>query len=281
MPPEMKGYRPTKTFEAYVQDAENIVPRYPALGIIGGMGPAATIDLQTQITNLTGEYTDVKGDQDHLWVVTNSFPEIPDRTKYILHEMGLSDEETEDPFPYLLQSARKLLSGEPKPKVIGIPCNTAHYFVPALENFLRESGENVEIIHMIRETAKTVQREGIKKVGLLATTGTLQTRLYHNELEALGIEVITPSDEDQESLVMEGIYGKTSGKGVKSGFTDEPRQRFLKVSETLFENGAEAIIEGCTEIPIALRREDTDIPLINPTEILARAMIEKSLAKGI
>lgn len=280
MTAERRGYVPTKSDEALKNEAKNIVPRYPVLGIIGGMGPAATNDLFGQITRLTGEYKQVKGDQDQLSAVINSFPEIPDRTKFILHEMGLSDEAVNDPFPYLISSAQKLLAGDPKPQVVGIPCNTAHYFVTALEEFLSREGHSIEIVHMIRETASDVQKRGIKTVGLLATTGTLQTRLYHNFLEDAGIEVLVPSEEDQELLVMDGIYGGVSGKGVKNGYIEEPRQKFLQISERLVGEGAEAIIEGCTEIPIALTQDDTDIVLINPTEILARVMIRKSIAKG-
>lgn len=271
-----RSYIPNQSFEAYRKQVETIDFPYPRLGILGGMGPDATGDLFNTINRITRDETSVSSDQDYLSIRVANNPQTPDRTKYI------NGESDEDPFPYLMMGIDELVSGPRPARIIGIPCNTAHYFVPALERYIDERGYNLEIVHMIEETAKQIKQAfpDAGSVGLLATSGTLRTGLYHMILEENGLSVIAPNDEDQDTLVMEGIYGKRTGKGVKAGHLDEPRGLFIEAATKLQEAGASVVIEGCTEIPLALSQNDTQIPLVNPTEVLARSMVMRALAKS-
>jgi aspartate racemase len=114
----------------------------------------------------------------------------------------------------------------------------------------------------------------ISKVGLLATTGTIQTGLFQKALSHTGIKVVLPDPEIQENWVMEAIYGK---QGIKvMGPSGNSKHLILKVSEKLVHLGAQAIVAGCTEVPLVLKEGDLSVPVIDPISILARAAIEKA-----
>ena len=142
------------------------------LGVLGGMGPQATNTFYQRIIDRTQADTD----QEHLRVLIWSDAKIPDRTAGILG----TPEQAEAVFAHLLADA-KLLEGAGC-TVLAIPCNTSHYFADRLQAQL-----HVPIIHMIRETVKTIQAMGKQTVGILATDGTVQTGIYQNELTAAGL----------------------------------------------------------------------------------------------
>ena len=224
------------------------------IGILGGMGPEATIDLFYKII----KFMPVEKDQDHLRIIIDNNPKIPDRTAAILGK-------GEDPFPALQETARNLEKAGAD--FIIIPCNTAHYFLSSIQ----ESVE-VPILNMIEETAKeTLQRiPQIKKVGLLASVGIYETEIYHQKFKKFNIKVISPEEKDKEEI-MKTIYA------VKAGNLSEAIKRnIIKAAQKLIDKGAEAIIAGCTEIPLILKEEDVVVPLIDPTQVLAKAAVQKA-----
>ena len=224
------------------------------IGILGGMGPEATIDLFYKIIKLTP----AKKDQDHLRIIIDNNPKIPDRTAAILGK-------GEDPLPALQQSARNLQKAGAD--FIIIPCNTAHYFLPRIQESV-----NIPIINMIEETATEVKRRipYLKKVGLLASMGVYKVKIYNHFFQKFEIEVIFPDKENQEK-VMKVIYA------VKAGdLSDEVKKDIIAVSQNLIDKRAEAIIAGCTEIPLILKEEEVPVPLIDPTQILARIAVQKA-----
>ena len=224
------------------------------IGILGGMGPEATIDLFYKIIKLTP----AKKDQDHLRIIIDNNPKIPDRTAAILGK-------GEDPLPALQQSARNLQKAGAD--FIIIPCNTAHYFLPSIQESV-----NIPIINMIEETATEVKRRipYLKKVGLLASMGVYKVKIYNHFFQKFEIEVIFPDKENQEK-VMKVIYA------VKAGdLSDEVKKDIIAVSQNLIDKRAEAIIAGCTEIPLILKEEEVPVPLIDPTQILARIAVQKA-----
>jgi aspartate racemase len=259
-------------------NAENITARYPTIGIIGGLGPDATVDLMREINDNTRHILGAQKDQDHLRVLIASNAPTPDRTSHINSWLGKSEKAVEDPFFHLVSSYLDLKGQQnqkQKVKYVGIPCNTAHFYVNALQQFMDEDGSGMKIVHMIEAVAKTLRSKhsDIHKVGLLATSGTIDTGLYQGVLEEAGLEVLIPDPDDQAELVMRGIYDEK--EGVKAGSIEEPRRKFVKASERLKERGAQAVIEGCTEIPLALSQKDLEgMLVINPTNILARRLIE-------
>ncbi len=224
------------------------------IGILGGMGPEATIDLFYKII----KFTPAEKDQDHLRIIIDNNPKIPDRTAAILGK-------GEDPLPALRESARNLEKAGAD--FIVIPCNTAHYFLSSIQKNVK-----IPVLNMIEEAASETQQRipQIKKVGLLASIGTYKTEIYHQQFKKFNIEVIYPNEKDKEE-VMKAIYA------VKAGdLSDEVKGNILKIVQKLIDKGAEAIIAGCTEIPLILKEGDVSVPLIDPTQILAKVAIQKA-----
>ena len=224
------------------------------IGILGGMGPEATIDLFYKII----KFTPAEKDQDHLRIIIDNNPKIPDRTAAILGK-------GEDPLPALQETARNLEKAGAD--FIIIPCNTAHYFLPSIQESVK-----IPILNMIEETAKETQKRisQIKKVGLLASIGIYKTEIYHQHFKKINIVVISPEEKDKEE-VMNAIYA------VKAGdLSNEVKGNIIKIAQKLIDKEAEAIIAGCTEIPLILKEGDVSVPIIDPTRILAKAAVQKA-----
>ena len=224
------------------------------IGILGGMGPEATIDLFYKII----KFTPAEKDQDHLRIIIDNNPKIPDRTAAILGK-------GEDPLPALRETAQNLEKAGAD--FIIIPCNTAHYFLPSIQESVK-----IPILNMIEETAKETQQRipQIKKVGLLASIGTYKTEIYHQQFKKYNIEVIYPNEKDKEE-VMKAIYA------VKAGdLSEEVKKNIISIAQKLINKGAEAIIAGCTEIPLILKEGDVSVPIIDPTQALAKAAVQKA-----
>jgi len=224
------------------------------IGILGGMGPEATIDLFYKII----KFTPAEKDQDHLRIIIDNNPKIPDRTAAILGK-------GEDPLPALQKTAQNLEKAGAD--FIIIPCNTAHYFLPSIQESVK-----IPILNMIEETAKETQKRNssIKKTGLLASIGTYKTEIYHQHFKKFNIEVISPEEKDEEEI-MKAIYTVKAGN-----LSEEIKKNILKIAQKLIDKGAEAIIAGCTEIPLILKEGDVPVPIIDPTQALAEAAIQKA-----
>jgi len=125
---------------------------------------------------------------------------------------------------------------------------------------------------MIKETAQDIRQSTpqIIKVGLLASTGTYKTDIYLQYFKKYDIEVIYPDEKDKEE-VMKAIYAVKAGN-----LSEKIKDNFLKITQKIIDKGAEAIIAGCTEIPLILKEDDNLIPLIDPTQILAKAAVRKA-----
>jgi len=125
---------------------------------------------------------------------------------------------------------------------------------------------------MIEETAKETQKKipSIKKVGLLASIGTYKTEIYHQHFRKYNIEVISPEEKDKEK-VMKVIYAVKAGN-----LSEEVKKNIISIAQKLIDKGAEAIIAGCTEIPLILKEGDVPVPIIDPTQALAEAAIQKA-----
>lgn len=226
------------------------------IGILGGMGPLATIDLYTKIVELTN----AKSDQDNIPIVIDNYPQIPDRTAYIL-EGGA------DPFPFLKEGALRLKNAGCE--AICISCNTAHYFADRLE---KECGVN--IIHIAKIAVKSIKRKfpNAQKIAVIGTTGTTKAKIYENELIANGLECVKISDENL-SAIMDCIY-----KGAKANNLNAYVNLF---NDTMDKIQADAYIAACTEIPLFLPYAKKKSEFIDATLELARAALEFSLGRNI
>jgi aspartate racemase len=148
-----------------------------------------------------------------------------------------------------------------------MPCNTAHYFISGIQRNV-----NIPILNMIKESANYGKNvfPSFKKVGLFASKGTYKAKLYNSFFNAKNIEIFTPTPPKQDKI-MNLIYM------VKSGIlSEEMKSQIIKIFEEQIKKGAQAIIAGCTEIPLILKNEDVKIPVIDPTNILAKRAVEEA-----
>jgi len=230
------------------------------IGVLGGMGPEATADLFRKII----KNTEAMRDQDHLRVLIDSNPKIPERTAAIVGS-------GESPLPMMIDTARNLERAGAD--FIVIPCVTVHYFIEGLRE-----GIAAPVISIIEEVTGEIDRRlpAVRQVGLMATTGTIRAGLFQDRLREKGVEVLVPPPGDQENLVMSAIHGES---GIKAGFISlENKGKILKASKALIERGAEGIIGGCTEVPLVIDQSDMEVPFFDSLNILALAAIR--LAKG-
>lgn len=219
------------------------------LGVIGGLGPIATAHFMELVIAMT----DAKTDQENAHMIVYNFPSIPDRTGYILGS------NLKSPLPGLKSVGQALV--RQKVSCIAIPCVTAHYFHKELQSTIP-----VPILNGVVETVKLLKEQGIKKVGIMATDGTIRSQLLARELDLAGILPVIPSPERQAD-VMHLIY-----ENVKAGKSAE-MDRFRKVQQELTDCGAEVIILGCTELSIIKRDEAIGPGFLDVMEVLARESV--------
>lgn len=218
------------------------------VGIIGGMGPIATVDLLNKIIL----YTPATVDQDHIHVIVDNYSKIPDRTKAIINQ-------DESPVSYIIESAKRLQNSGAE--IIAIACNTAHYYYPQVQEAI-----NTPILHMPNEAIHFIKNNNINKVGLMTTDGTLKTGIYSNTLKNCGINVLEPDTWIQKK-VMKSI------QLVKRGNIAEGKRNIEEVAEWFVRMGAEAIVTGCTEIAYILSSYK-NVRIIDPTTILAKVIVD-------
>ena len=225
------------------------------VGIVGGVGPEAS----NKFCEMLIKYKSKEKDQDNIPFIHYCNPKIPDRTEAIL---GIGEDPTEE----LTKSCKALQTMGAD--FIVIPCNSAHHFLDKIQ-------ENVDapILDMTKALVKKVLLDNpeIKKIGVLSTTGSIKAKVFQNYFDLLNIESITPTQEDQENLVMESIYGK---KGIKAGKKIFAKKTLTKAIEKLVERGAEAVVLGCTEIPLVINQKNFDIKLYDPMNIVAREIVD-------
>lgn len=235
-------------------------PRLKTIGVLGGMGPEATGYFFDRLVANTA----AGADQGHVPVVVVSLPQIPDRTEAILHG-GRS------PLPFLLRGAEALRRAGAD--LIVMPCISAHYFRPGLAARCA-----LPVLDLLEETLEAVRRmrPPVDTIGLIATTGTVRSRIVHDRFEPAGLRVLVPSGAEQRRL-MTAICGR---QGVKAGFTEgPPRETLLDAAAALVRRGARAILAGCTEVPLVLRARDLSVPLVEPMDIGARAAVLRAGAR--
>ena len=213
------------------------------LGVLGGMGPAATLDFLTKIQ----AFTPAKKDQDHIRVLVDINPQVPDRN---------------DPFakpgPILAEMAGAL--GGAGADLLAIACNTAH--VPA---GLISRSAGLPLIDMIATSARAARDTGARRAGVLGTRDAV--KLYHEYLAAQGMGLVTLPPEAQTGFMtlLNMIKAGDRSAGVRQGMAD--------LAQILVSEGAEAIIAGCTEVPLVLTPSEVSVPLLDASELLARRCV--------
>lgn len=241
----------------------------------GGVGPMAGVELHRKII----ENTETNGtDQDHLEVYHFSRShDIGDRTRFLLGEISENPAEGMFRTAQAMEKAAQTVNKQP---IIGIPCNTFHS--PEIFNrfsvLLNRNNIDVQVLNMIEETGKFIKLlfPNAKKIGLMSTTGTRTVRVYNQVLEHVGFKIIEVPDHMQEEL-HNSVYNKDWGIKAKSPVSKKARNNFLRFAKILADKGAEAIILGCTEIPLALPEQKfNNIPFVDPVTALSRALIREA-----
>ena len=240
------------------------------IGIVGGVGPYAGLDLNRKIF----DHTIASIDQDHLPVLLASLsPTINDRTRFLL------DKDVENPAGGLFHAIKLLDSAGAD--LVGIPCNTAHAqsIFASVKRMINESNLRLKILNMISEVTAAIKSKLKKEtqIGVISTMGTYKTGLYKEYLAKAGIRMVS-SDESLIREVHKAIYDTGYGiKAYSNPVKPQARQVLENAIKSLAKQGANAVILGCTELPMALPIDTLNgIPLIDPTTILARALIRET-----
>ncbi|MCL6743692.1 MULTISPECIES: amino acid racemase [Kosakonia] len=220
------------------------------LGVLGGMGPLATLDFQHQLLVATP----AQSDQQQLPSVVWNVPQVADRQK-ALAGLGPS------PLPQLLHGIEKL--NQAGASHIAIPCNTAHHWFEALSR-----ASAAPLLHIVDATVEHLLSlpQKPQRVGLIATQGTLDAGWYQRGLAAQGIDVLQPSTEELQQWFVPGCYA------VKRGAVSEGGERLALLAEALLTRGAEQLLLACTEVPVALRAVNSPVLDVShdPAQLLAQ-----------
>ena len=246
----------------------------PIIGVIGGVGPQAGVDFVNKIL----ANTIAVRDQDHINCMLISCPSlVPDRTEFLLQ----NKDEKDNPAFGMFECARRLHLAVVS--FASVACNTAHaqkIFTPFCA-MVKQSLPGLKIINMLETCAETVKESlSVKRMGLLATIGTHKSRVYHEYFkEENGYLLLEPDSAGQEK-VHDAIYNKDYGiKANSQEISSKAREQISSEILGLIDRGAQAIILGCTELPLAAQGQrfsapnKSGVPLIDPGLLAARRLI--------
>lgn len=225
------------------------------IGVLGGMGPMATVDFLRKIIELTP----AQRDQDHVPLIVQSIPQIPDRVSAIL-------EGRNDPLPALQAGATRL--ADAGAELIVMPCHTAHaWFVPLAASV------RVPMLHIATAALGDLERLAVmpRRIALLGTLGTLKAGIYQKVLASEGRQLIVPDDATQAQVL-------AAIAAVKRNAMSEARRHALEALGVLARAGCDAALLACTELPLAVQEDQSPLALLDPTTSLAKACIAFSLA---
>ncbi|CAA9583453.1 MAG: Aspartate racemase [uncultured Truepera sp.] len=225
------------------------------VGVLGGLGPEATLDFYTKVLSLTL----ATRDQDHLHMIIDSNPQVPNRNEAVAGT-GPS------PGPMLAEMAAGLEKAGAD--FLVMVCNAAHAFQGEIE-----AAVSIPFVSIIEETCEATLQAvpRLKKVGVLGSSGCLDAGLYQTAFAERGVEVLVPTDTDRD-LFMTLLYRiKAGDKGT------DVRGSMRALAESLLGSGAQAIVAGCTEVPLVLGGDDLRCPLIDATAVLAERTVHYAL----
>ncbi len=223
------------------------------VGILGGMGPAATVDFYDKLVRATP----ATQDQDHVRVVIWADPTVPNR-----HEALMAG--GQDPRPWLEDGVQHLMRCGAE--ILVVPCNTIHAYMPAVVQ-----GKDVEFISIIDVTVEAArQRDPTGRVGLLAADGALASGLYQSAFADESMELVLPSEVSQVAL-MKVIYSVKAGEAGP-----EERRSLASLLADLTGSGASTVIAGCTEVSVLLAQLEVDVRVIDPSQALAEKTVERA-----
>lgn len=227
--------------------------REKIVGIIGGMGPEATIDLMTRVIRATPALDDM----DHIRIVVDNNSKVPSRIKALIEKTG------ESPLSCLQEMARKLADWGVD--VLAIPCNTAHYYHPGIQETV-----GIPVLDMIGLSVAAIitGHPGLKTVGILASSAVIDLQIYEKRFAEKGVALVTPAGGLQKGImdairkIKTGRFGKKVHGALQAAATD------------LVDKGAEALLVACTELSIIASEIDVPIPVYDSAQVLAEAIVK-------
>ena len=224
------------------------------VGVIGGLGPEATLDFFAKVLALTP----ASNDQEHLHLLIDNNPKVPNRNEAVAGT-GPS------PGPALAASAQALEKAGAD--FLVMVCNAAHAFQWDVTNAV-----SIPFVSIIEETvaATLVKLPNVKTVGVLASSGCLDAHLYQTAFAKRGVTALVPTGENREAF-MTLLYRIKAGDKEVGG-------DMLELARSLIHQGAEAVVAGCTEVPLVLFENDLSVPLVNSTDVLVESTIAYATA---
>ena len=226
------------------------------LGVLGGMGPAASAEFMVRLV----AQTPAQRDQDHIPTILWSDNTVPDRST----SMRNGDNK---PLPYLLSGIQGLVSAGCN--LIVIPCNTAHLWFNEME---KQASWHARIVHIVDSVADALQDVNVidSKIGVMGTQATVELGLYQYRLNKLGWDCIVPTKLEMDTLVQPAI------DLIKANQIEQAHSMFITVIHSLIARGAKAVVLGCTEIPLSVRENTVqDTPIINSIDSLVKSAIRE------
>ena len=222
------------------------------VGIIGGMGPEATVDLMARIIKVTPAVDDV----DHIRMIVDNNPKVPSRIKALIDGNG------ESPIPYLQEMARRLESWGVD--FLAMPCNTAHHYHLDIQKAV-----TIKVLNMIDLTVESVieQYPDLKRAGLLASTAVIRLKLFERPFTARKVIIQTPADRYQMGIMHAIKKIKTSNYG------GEVVEAIQLAADDLVEKGAEVLLVACTEISIISKQISSTVRILDSAQILAESIV--------
>ena len=223
------------------------------LGILGGMGPAASAEFYCRLIDMT----DASCDQEHIPCIIWSDPTVPDRSTSLINRDDL-------PWEKLKRGIQGLKNADCD--LVVIPCNTAHFWYERLVEL------GVPIIHIVDSVVEELQLQGVNSgtIGIVGTTATMRLGLYQHHLRKLGYSCVTPGAHDMDNLVQPAI------DYIKANNLSAAHDLLMQAIDNLHSWNVKAIVLGCTEIPLAIKdSQSRGKPLVNSIDSLVKSAIKQ------
>jgi aspartate racemase len=239
------------------------------VGILGGMGPQAGVDMAEKLIAATH----ADSDQDHIPFVLFSYPgTVPDRTAYLLGHTDIN------PAFAIAEQLEKMAELGVTTAVVA--CNTAHAspIFDVILKQLRDKQVDLQLLHLVEETTNHIFTHfpRARRIGVLGTIGTYQSGLYEQALKNAGLEAVLPDPVVREDMIQAAIYAPGFGiKACAGKISSEARRRIYSAISHLNRLGVEGVILGCTELPLAIDEDLVDgVPMLDPARIVAAKMVQ-------
>jgi len=227
-----------------------------AVGIIGGMGPDATLELMRRVMDATP----AQDDPDHIRMLVDNNPKIPSRLKAILDNSG------DNPGPVIAKMAKGL--EQAGADFLVMPCNTVHYYLDYVEQAVE-----IPVWNLIRLSLSYIHEHyPVKRVGILASTASQQINLFGPVLEEFGLEAVYP-DQATQALVMQVIMAVKAGQ-LSDALVDEYNHQIAQMPDV------ELYLLGCSELSVARKRHHQQVPVVDALQVLAEAIVAECIGQS-